>query len=414
MKKMFTIARFEFLEKVRTRAFVIFMIVFPLVIIATSIIPTLLIDEAPESISPIGVLDETQLYSQEMIERLGQFQLSDGQPSYLVLNLNRKDVPFDQLQKEADHAVLEGNINGYISIKKTGQDSVSLIYRSRALTSSKDLPRFEKVFNNLKTSIKLQQNGFDPEVVNSLLSSEHIKEEQIAEAQTNEKNNGQTLFLSSIVFLMLLFMMILFSGGLLIRSVVEEKSNRIIEILLSSCSANQLLAGKIMGLGLLGIFQIAVWALIALVLVGGKYIPPDVFHNIVPAGIFFILGYMFYTAIFVGVGSVVTTEQEAQHFTGYLSLILILPLVIAVKVIQSPDLWLVKVLSYFPLTSPPIMLLRLNIVTPPLWELIVSAAVLLVSIYITVYISAKFFRIGILSYGKRPDFKELIQWLKEE
>ena len=130
--------------------------------------------------------------------------------------------------------------------------------------------------------------------------------------------------------------------------------------------------------------------------------------------LYFVIGFIFYTTIFVGIGSIVSTEQEAQQITTYISLILILPVVIAVPAIQNPDSMIVKVLSFIPFTIPSIMLLRFKIETVQLIDIILTLSIMIFSIILTLKLSAKIFRIGILSYGKKPSTRELIRWLKEK
>lgn len=130
--------------------------------------------------------------------------------------------------------------------------------------------------------------------------------------------------------------------------------------------------------------------------------------------VYFLTGFLFYTALFVGFGSIVTTEQEAQQLTGYISMVLILPIVFAVTAIQNPASSIVHILSYFPLTTPSIMLLRLNVSPVPPGDIIITLGIMIISILVTIYLTAKIFRIGILSYGKRPSLKELANWLKEK
>jgi ABC-2 type transport system permease protein len=207
-------------------------------------------------------------------------------------------------------------------------------------------------------------------------------------------------------------MMIIYSGGMLIRSLVEEKSNRLIEILISSCTPNELISGKIFGLSALGLTQIAIWALVSTMLVNSAIIPTGIFNNILPILLYFLLGFIFYTSIFVGIGSIVTSEQEAQMITTYLSLILIFPVVFAISIFNNPNSSLISILSYIPLTLPSVMILRINVAPISSIEIFLTTVIMLVSIYITIIVSSKIFRIGILSYGKRPSIKELISWLK--
>ena len=130
--------------------------------------------------------------------------------------------------------------------------------------------------------------------------------------------------------------------------------------------------------------------------------------------LYFIIGFLFYTTIFVGMGSLVTTEQEAQQMTTYVSLILILPIVIAVPAIQNPDSAIVNILSYIPLTIPSIMLLRLKIAPVPIIDCIVTLSIMIFSIAIAIKIAATVFRIGILSYGTKPTIKDIIKMSKQK
>jgi len=136
------------------------------------------------------------------------------------------------------------------------------------------------------------------------------------------------------------------SGGMLVRSLVEEKSNRLIEIIVSSCKPDDILKGKILGLSGLTMAQIVVWVLIGVAFAGQGLVMFASFQNLFLLLVYFILGFVFYTAIFVGVGSIVTTEQEAQQITSYLSMITISPLVIMIPAMQNPDSLLIRVFSY--------------------------------------------------------------------
>jgi ABC-2 type transport system permease protein len=141
-------------------------------------------------------------------------------------------------------------------------------------------------------------------------------------------------------------MMVIYSGQMLVRSLIEEKSNRLIEVLVSSCSPDELLAGKILGLSSLGLTQIIIWAMIGIGLIGGSVIPPEIFSNVGIMLVYFILGFVFFTTLFVGIGSIVNTEQEAQLLTTYLSLILMFPIIVAVPAIQNPDAVILKIFSF--------------------------------------------------------------------
>ncbi|MCB0753596.1 MAG: ABC transporter permease, partial [Ignavibacteriae bacterium] len=219
-------------------------------------------------------------------------------------------------------------------------------------------------------------------------------------------------FLNSYLFIILLITMILFSGGMFVRSLVLEKSNRIIELILSSCTSRELLFGKVLGLSLFGIFQFLIWIAIGIFLHQTNTLNFSTINNLGYQFLFFVLGYVFYSSIFIGLGSIVSMDHEAQQLTGYLSIFLISPIILAVEIIRAPNSVLSLLLSYFPLTSAPVMLLRLNTTKSSLTEIFSIVLVLLFSLYVVVYLSSKLFRIGILNTGKKPSLKEILNWLR--
>ncbi|MDR3666475.1 MAG: ABC transporter permease, partial [Ignavibacteriaceae bacterium] len=305
-------------------------------------------------------------------------------------------------------------LQGYIIILNGGTDNITITFRSKGSGSFDDMGKIEGVFNKVKNQIQLANAGVDTSIINSVSKYVSVNPIKIEENGKESKADFLTLFFSSFIFIMLLMMMILSTGGMLVRSLLEEKSNRLIEILVSSCSKKELLAGKVFALSALGFTQILIWGLLGLITARTALVPMEVFDNILPMLGFFILGYVFYVSIFVGIGSVVSTEQEAQQLTSYISIILIIPTVFAVSAIQYPGSPMIKILSYIPFTSASIMMLRLKIESIPAGEILIVLLIMLFSIYLTVTFSAKLFKIGILSFGKRPALKELIRWIREK
>lgn len=414
MKKILTIAKWEFLEKVKTKAFIISLVITPLVIILFSVLPTLLSNKEDLRTKVIGVVDKSGLYFKPLMEELNEYKTDSNQPNYVLLNLAKENESIEKLKLDADKLVLENKIEGYLLILNAGTDSLNIEYRSENIGSFKDLRIFEEKINNIRIKNKLAEKGFDPQIVELVRNNVSIDQIKIERSGKEGKQNFLVIFFSAFIFILLLMMMVIYSGQMLVRSLIEEKSNRLIEILISSCKPEELLAGKILGLTTLGLTQIVIWSMIGIALMGGAVIPPEAFENILPMLLYFVIGFFFYTTVFVGIGSIVTTEQEAQQMTTYLSLILILPVVVAMPAIQNPDSMLVKVLSYIPFTIPSIMLLRFKIAPVPINDILITFFIMLISIAFTIKASAKIFRIGILSYGTKPTLKELIRWLKEK
>jgi ABC-2 type transport system permease protein len=414
MKKILAIAKWEYLEKVKTKAFIISLILTPAIIILFSIVPSLLISKEDDSTKMVGFLDRSDLYFYDFQDELEKYLLDDKQPNYILLNLNDREKSEEELKAEADANTFEGTYDSYLYVKNGGTDSLTVELRSKGLANFRDVARFSESFDNVRINQKAKKEFIDPDLVEFFKSSVEINQIKIEKDGKEGDTNFEAVFFSSFIFILLLMMMVIYSGQMLVRSLLEEKSNRIIEILVSSCNPNELLAGKVFGLSALGLTQILIWMIIGISLAGTAIIPLDAFKNILPMLVYFVLGFIFFTTLFVGIGSIVSTEQEAQQITSYLSIILVIPIVIVFPAMQNPDSMLIKILSYIPFTTPSVMLLRLNIAPISTLEIVLTIVLLIASTYITIRFSAKIFRIGILAYGKMPNLKELKLWLREK
>jgi len=153
--------------------------------------------------------------------------------------------------------------------------------------------------------------------------------------------------------------------------------------------------------------------MLGLVSAGASIVPLNVFDNILPMMLYFVLGYVFYVSIFVGIGSVCSQNRKPSRY-DYISIILTMPVIFSLSAIEYPGSLLVRVLSFIPFTTASVMMLRVKIETIPLWEFLTTILIMIISIYFTILFSSKLFKIGILSYGKRPSVKELIRWIREK
>ena len=225
-------------------------------------------------------------------------------------------------------------------------------------------------------------------------------------------------FVAPYVFSILLFVAVFAASGYLLRGVSEEKENRVIEIILSSVSATELLAGKVIGLGALGLTQIAVWLLSGVVLSGGLgavVAGATLFLNPAPfllAALYFMLGYLLYGTTMAAAGSLGTSLRESQQLAGIFSFMAAIPWFFAGFIFTNPNAPIVRILSFFPFTAPTMMMLRLPLAQVPTVDIIGSAAVLLISIPVVLWAGAKIFRMGLLMYGKRPALAEVIRALR--
>ncbi|MDP3150901.1 MAG: ABC transporter permease [Ignavibacteria bacterium] len=414
MNKALAIAKWEFMEKIKSKAIIISFFLTPLIILGFSILPSVFAEKDEATTQAIGVIDETQNYFTSLSDKLSEFKLEDKQPRYVIINLFKQNESVDSLKAEANKNVVMKKIEGYIFLSGNSKKAITFEYRSLSVANFNDYQRFEESFNKIRRMQEFQKANIDTALVSHLINNVEMKKVKLDEKGNESSTDFMKQYFSSFIFIMILFMVIMISGGMLVRSLVEEKSNRLIEIIVSSCKPDDILKGKIMGLSGLTMAQIVVWVLIGVAFAGQGLVMFASFQNLFLLFVYFILGFVLYTAIFVGVGSIVTTEQEAQQITSYLSMITISPIVIMIPAMQNPDSLLIRVLSYIPLTTPGVMILRLNSAPISTLEIAATLAELVLSIYLVIKISSKIFRIGILSYGKMPGLKEIFVWLREK
>lgn len=235
----------------------------------------------------------------------------------------------------------------------------------------------------------------------------------------DSQGNSSSAYMMSIFMLTILFSIIMAYGQLIMRGVIEEKNNRIVEVLISSTNTQTLFYGKIIGIGLAGLTQVLLWVAIGAVFLGksslgldksitGFFTPLVVFYFL----IFFIIGYFMYSVLFSIVGASVNTDQEAQQFAAPLTYLMFIPLIIGFMVTQNPNTPIVVYASLFPLFTPTLMFMRISVTMPSLFQIILSIFTSILTTVFLAWLGAKIFRTGILMYGKKPSLKEIFKWLK--
>lgn len=222
------------------------------------------------------------------------------------------------------------------------------------------------------------------------------------------------------VFGLLFIFSIFFSSGYLLQGVSEEKESRVIEILLSSVSARQLLIGKILGLGAAGLCQIAIWLAtikiftsvlsVSIPFLSGFTIPPSL---LLFAILYFLLGYLLFAALFAALGAVGSTARETQQWSSIFTLPAILPYMLQMLIIGNPENAVSRAFTLFPLTAPITSMMRLPMGALKGWELALSLLILAGSVAVTMWAASKIFRIGLLMYGKRPSLREILRYVRE-
>jgi ABC-2 type transport system permease protein len=414
MKKALAVARWEYLEKIRSKIFLIGLFLTPIIMVAMGLLPGIFASREQQVPRVIGLIDQTGQFVIPLSDRMqSHYRLENGQPAYLLLPLAvGSGIDLEKEIEEANRRIAEDRLIGYCVIPATVLEDSVVQYRTSVVGDFRIPARLEKAIQHVIAARRAEALGIAPGVMERLDADVRVATVKVSSEGEENRSSFEKVFFSAYVFLMMLFFLIATSGQLLVRSVIAEKTNRIIEILVSSCSPTELMAGKVLGLSALGLTQIAFWVLIGVVAstqFGMDLIDPG--DGLLMA-VYFVLGYLLYAAIFIAAGSPLTTEQEAQQVTSYLMLILVVPIMLAIPAMQSPDaLWL-RVLTYIPPLTPTMMALRIPIQTPPTWEIGLTVALLLLTIYGAMVSAGRIFRIAILSTGKTPRLKEILRWAR--
>jgi len=413
MHSALLIARREYLERVRSKAFRISTVVIPLVFAGIFSVGAFSAMHLGGDAHLVVASNDAQLAANVRDE----LQHGDNPPS-------RIEVLAPATQSDVDglvHQVEDKQIDAYLWLQtRPDQPQPAVVYASRSSTDLNGSNIREAISHAILRG-RLQQEGVQAAAIGSLLKSIDIRRVQIRNG-TAVESNGQNSFWAAYGMMFLLYFSVTFYGLNVGRSVVEEKTSRIFEVLLSSVKAESLMIGKLLGVGAAALTQLGLWLAVLGLYAGSQMAAKAGIHGIASLGIqplqivffllYFILGFLFYSALSAGLGATMSTEQEMNQF----AIIIVLPLIIAFTlfgyVLSSPSSPLSVGLSLFPPCTPLIMCLRMGVQMPPMWQLALSIVLMLAAIYLVLWIASRIYRIGILMYGKRPNLPEMMRWMR--
>ena len=407
MNQVWKIMKWEFMNRVKTKLFLITTFVLPFFMAGIMYLPTILMDMEPEDVTEIGLVYDDGL--NDLLERFqtqvnATFMLQDGNSQFQFSR-------FDEEQEALD-SVLSKGIGGYIFIPSSVLDTGQINYYSLSLSNIKIYSNLRRTLNQVVIEQRMLDQNIDVALVGQL--SRRIDFETFELDEMGEASEGDELssFLVPYLFLMILFMTVFMSGQLLLRSVMEERTSRTIEILLSSVTPDELMRGKILGLGALGMTQMIFYLAVGLSATHYKGWAAIEFSQIPIFLIYFITGYLFYAAIFAAMGTFFTSEQEAQQSSGVISIIAVLPIAFASYFITNPGSAFTIGSSYIPPLTPFMMIIRLGTGSVDFPEIIYTTLLMILSCWVLLKLSGKIFRTAVLLYGKKVTVKEVVKWIR--
>ncbi len=414
LSKLRAVVRREYLERVRSKAFIIGTILGPILMGAIMVVPVFITGSGGKLLR-VAVLDESGVLQSQVEEALREARRND-EPRFDVQPAGEGTV--EARTAALRKAVVDGDLDGFLLLPEGAVEASAASYYGRTVSNQMDLSLIRGKVREVVVSHRLAEAGLDPGRVKDL--TRYLEWRTIRLSEEGEREDKGVAIIFALILLMILYATILMWGQVVMAGVIEEKSSRVIEVLASGVPPTQLLAGKLLGVGGAGLTQFLVWSLsllgISLAAAGpmpGNIPMPEISPLILVSFVaFFVRGFAFYASLYAAIGAAVNTIQEAQNFVFPIVIPLVLGLVCFPVILESPDGGLAVILSLIPFLTPLLMFLRIVVLTPPWWQIALSLVLLGASIWGVLWVSARIYRVGILMYGKKPTFPELMRWVR--
>ena len=426
MRKIALIISREFSERARKKSFIFTTLLMPLLMVGLMLAPALMTIYSEGDSKRIVVVDESGLIAPRLVstadlvfddhsdmskaEACSTFNEDSGAFAILYIGSDlEKDNAVQLITNSSSTPIIEQNITAQIE---------GIIERDR-LQERYNIENLDAMLADVDTTISL---------------STFVNDGTGNEATMESTSSGISYALSMILG-MLLYMIIVLYGQMILTSVAEEKSSRVIDVMVTSCTPFQLMMGKILGIASVALTQVAIWAV--LVIAASKFLVPIFFSEDVVASndmimsgllgtigdtgymatllvylvLFLLGGLLLYSSIYAAAGSAVDSVQDGQQFNSIIVIPIVLSIIVMMSILNDPNSSIAMWFSFIPFTSPVVMIARIPFGIP-VWEIIVSLLILYVTFLLTTWMAAKIYRIGIFTHGKRASWRELWQWIR--
>ena len=444
----------EYLQKVRTKFFVIMTVLGPLLLVVFTILPGFLISIKTGGDTRVAILDQTEgmnlydsirssLLKLERAEGNRETGLADAANSnskdrmqkagksaagsFRVEQVDPDGRPLDQVRRELNERIGRDELDGYLVIPPDILNSSESkgSYYGRNVGDVFTRSQIEDRLNDAVRRQRLIKEGVKDQDVDALSKSVDLATYPVNEKGEEGAEDSGAGFAMVFIIAFLIYMTVLLYGQVVLGAIIEEKETRIAEILFSSARPFQIMFGKLVGVSLMALTQLAIWgaAFAALVLFAVPAMAARGFTDInlpnLPSYfviyffLFFLLGYFIYATLYVLIGSMVTTAQEGGQMAMPIIFLLMAGLYLAFAVIRAPNSSFAFWVSMVPFFSPIIMMVRIVSLTPPLWQIALSLVIGFVTVVLLLWLASRIYRIGMLMYGKKASIPEVIRWARQ-
>ncbi|HPR64309.1 MAG TPA: ABC transporter permease [Thermoanaerobaculia bacterium] len=408
LSNLFVVFKREYLQRVRTVTFWISTIIFPVFMGAIVFIP-ILIGEKQKAEFKVVIVDPSEIVYPMLKE-----ELDKSRHNIELIKSRTEDT--DELKRD----VLGKKYNGYLIIPRDVLETGKVQYYGRNVANVIGLSRLETYVNRTVIATRLGERGISREDAGQIIQRVEFDTYKVTE-KGEQKDKGASFFMAFLLFLTL-YMVIILYGSFILRSVLEEKTTRVVEVLVTTIKPFPLMMGKIIGIAAVGFTQYMIWFVLGAVLftavLPGTGMAKEMGTMPITLGqsiyffVFFILGYFMYAALYAGVGALYNSEQEAQQMATMIVIPLIIPILLMQAIMGDPNGTMSTVLSLIPLFTPLLMYLRILLETPPAWQVALGIGLCVLTVIFLTWISAKVYRVGIFMTGKKPTFKDIGRWIR--
>jgi len=433
--KVLTIIKKEYIQIVKKKSFLFATIITPLIMAAFIFLPVLLTKVGRE-IKNIEILDYSEIVGQAFLEKTGldndggkslklKFELNGKTDKTLLEKIKKYEISSSEkesgdfpLLPNLKEKILSKKIDGVLIIPDNIKENRRVYFCALNISDFRTNEYISSTIQEIISTQILTEQNIQLDVVAEAIRGVNLNTFKVKKKSTKQTSSGMD-YMMSIFMLTILFTVLMAYGQLIMRGVIEEKNNRIVEVLISSTNAQNLFYGKIIGIGLAGLTQVSLWAILSAIFIGSSAfsITKDIsgflsFELGIYFVIFFTIGYFMYSVLFSIVGASVNTDQEAQQFAAPITYLLVVPFIIGIMVTQNPNTPFVIAASLFPLFTPTLMFMRISVAVPSFFQVLLSIILSSIFTFFLAWLGAKIFRIGILMYGKKPSVSEIMKWLR--
>jgi ABC-2 type transport system permease protein len=444
LRKLVVVFKREYLERVRSKWFLVGTLLGPVFFAMITVVPIVISSKtrASTDLANVTIIDATNAGMGERVAAaLAQrFPLS---PAPQVRSVDPASIPIEE--DRAVIAVRDKERRGYLVLDSNTVKGTSVRYAGRNASSLGDVELISGIVRQQVLAQKLQNEGIDAGRVAALTG---VRLQMVTEKvgdDGREKGSGIGNVIFGYVIALLLYMMIVIYGQTILRGVMEEKTTRVAEVVVSSVSTDTLLAGKVIGVGLVAITQVLSWVALSLTMMfylapvlerrlgagaiaagaaagraGGvgitsqlaSALPSLSMSTLLALLLFFVLGFIFYASLFAAVGAMVNSQEDVQQASMPVMLLLVSSVIFMTPIMTNPGSGLARTMSLLPFSAPILMPLRMTLVPVPWFEVAGSIAGVALACLAAIWLSARIYRVGLLMYGKRPGFRELARWVR--